>query len=137
MPTASHMPCTRLVGGLLLVAGAEQAGHRRGRAVGEEDEDRVAARSSDAAGDGQAGERVGAEVTDDRGVGEDVERLGDQGAERRDGQPQDLAIVGTGPKHRRPHHPLQSAGCAGRVRWPMRASHEPAVSLVRCHTRWG
>ena len=32
------------------------------------------------------------EVADDGGVGEQEERLGDEGEERRDGQPQDLAV---------------------------------------------
>ena len=36
--------------------------------------------------------QVGAEPTDDGGVGEDVERLGDEGAEGRHGEDEDLAI---------------------------------------------
>ena len=36
---------------------------------------------------------TGPQMPDDRGVGEDVERLRDQRAERRDRQPDDLAVV--------------------------------------------
>ena len=45
------------------------------------------------AGDGEPGQRPGPEVADDRGVDEHVERLGDEGPERRHGEPQDLAVV--------------------------------------------
>lgn len=35
----------------------------------------------------------GAEVADDRGVGEQEERLGDEGEERRQREPEDLAVL--------------------------------------------
>ena len=44
-------------------------------------------------GDREAAERADAEVADDRGVGEEVERLGDERAEGRDRQADDVAVV--------------------------------------------
>ena len=88
-PHALH----RLVGGLALVAGAEQAGHRRGGAVGQEDEDGVADQQ-DAAGDGEPGQGLGPDVAHDGGVGQDVERLGRQRGEGGDGEPEDLPVDG-------------------------------------------
>jgi hypothetical protein len=38
-------------------------------------------------------------VPDDRGVDEHVERLGRQRAERRHGEPEDLAVVWGAPQH--------------------------------------
>ena len=86
--------------GAAQVAGAEVPGDARGGAVGEEDAqpDRGLQHHG---GDAEAGELGGAEMADDRGVGEQEERLGDQGQERRDGQPQDLAVVlGSSPSDR-------------------------------------
>ena len=81
------------MGGFALVAGPEQAGHRRRGAVGQEDEDGVADQQ-DAAGDGQPGQRLGPEVAHHGGVGQDVERLGRQRGEGGDGEPEDLAVDG-------------------------------------------
>ena len=47
----------------------------------------------DRAGDAERGELCGAEMADDRGVGEQEDRLGDQGGERGDGEPGDLAVL--------------------------------------------
>ena len=101
-------PLDGLVGGLAVVAGPDEAGHRRGGAVGEEDEDRVE-RGQHGVGDGQAGELRGAEVADDGGVGEDVERLGDERPEGGQGQADDLP-VGGGPPHPLAHAPARRTG---------------------------
>jgi len=85
------------VGRLVLFAGPQQPTDGGRRAVGQEDEDRVA-EEQDAAGNRQSGQLIGAEVADDGGVAEDVERLGDQRAQGRDGQPQDLAVVRIAPE---------------------------------------
>ncbi len=85
-----------LRGGPPLVAGADPAADRRGRAVGQEHEDGVE-REQDARRHRQPGQLGGAEVPDDRRVGEDVDGLGDQRPERRDRQPGDLAVVRAAP----------------------------------------
>ena len=90
-----------MLGRALAVAGADAAGDRGGRAVGEEVED-AERHAEHGAGDAEPAERPGAEVPDDRGVGQDVERLGRERAERRDREPQDLAVVP------RPDRPLLS-----------------------------
>ncbi len=51
------------------------------------------------AGDPEPGERGGPQVADDRGVREQEQRLGDQGEERRQGQPQDRAVLLASPGH--------------------------------------
>jgi len=65
----------------------------RGRAVGQEVEDREGG-GEDRRGDRQRRELRRAEVPDDRRVDEQVQRLGRERAERRQGEPQDLAVVG-------------------------------------------
>ena len=84
------MPWTSAAAG---VAGADLAGDRGGGAVGEED-----AQADQGAehrrGDAERRQLRGAEVADDRGVREQEQRLGDQGEEGRDGQPQDLPVLG-------------------------------------------
>jgi hypothetical protein len=84
-----------LVGRGPFVASTEESGHRRRRAVGEEVEDEERG-GEDRAGDGEPPELGRAQVPDDRGVDEDVERFGRQGAERGDGEPQDLPVVPPG-----------------------------------------
>ena len=44
----------------------------------------------------EPGELLGAQVTDDRAVGEQEERLGEERAERRQGEAQDLPVVPAG-----------------------------------------
>ncbi len=80
------------------VAGPEQAGHRGGGAVGEEDAEPDRGLEHDRRY-AQPGQRLGAEVADDGGVGEQEERLGDEGEEGRDRQAHDLAVVGVGEGH--------------------------------------
>ena len=77
------------------VTRSRETGHRRGGAMGEEDaeEDRVEQHRRRNA---EPGELLGAQVTDDRAVGEQEERFGEEGAERRQGQPQDLPVVPAG-----------------------------------------
>ena len=77
------------------VTGSRETGHRRGGAVGEEDaeEDGVEQyRRRDA----EPGELLGAQVSDDRAVGEQEERFGEERAERRQGEAQDLPVVPAG-----------------------------------------
>ena len=72
-------------------AGAEAAGDPLGGAVGEE----VAAGDDErenGCGERQAAELRRAEPSDDGGVDEHVQRLDGERAERRDGQPEDLAV---------------------------------------------
>ena len=78
-----------------MLARADEAGHRRGRPVGQEDEHGEAG-GQDGVGDGHARQLVGAEVADDGGVGQAVERLGDQRPEGGQCQPVDVPVVGTG-----------------------------------------
>ena len=65
------------------------------RAVREEVEDRERA-GEDRAGEPERGDLRPAQVADDRRVRQHVERLGSQRAERRQRQPQDLAVVARG-----------------------------------------
>ena len=53
-----------------------------------------------APGDAEPGQLRRAEVADDRGVGEQEQRLGDEGAERGDGEPEDLAVLQDGARGR-------------------------------------
>jgi len=76
----------------LLLPRARGAAHLRGRPVLEEVEDREQRRQHDRA-DAERGELRAAEVPDDGGVDEDVRRLGRERAERRHGEPEDLAVV--------------------------------------------
>jgi len=80
------------VRGLVRSPGAVQPRDLGRRAVGEEVEDRERGRH-DGRGDRQRSELRCPEVADDRGVGKHVERLGRQGAERGNGEPDDLAVV--------------------------------------------
>ena len=84
-------PVDPLGEGAAQVAGAEVAGDARGGAVGEEDAEPDRGLQHDG-GDAEPGQLGGAEVADDGGVGQQEERLGDQGQERRDGQPEDLPV---------------------------------------------
>ena len=59
-------------------------------------------------GDAESGQRRGAEVADDRRVGEQEQRLGDQGAERGDGEPEDLPVLRPGGRSRRGESPGRS-----------------------------
>ncbi len=74
------------------VARADAARDCGRRAVGEEVED-PEHRVEDRAGDAEPAERMSSEVADDGGVGEHVQRLGGERAERRDREPQDLAVA--------------------------------------------
>ena len=85
--------------GLVLPARARRARDDRRRPVREEVEDRECARE-DGAGEAERRDLRPAEMTDDRGVGEDVQRLGRQRAERRQREPDDLAIVRGTKTHR-------------------------------------
>ena len=88
-------PVDALGQGRAPVAGAEQPGHARRGAVGEEDA-QADHRLEHDGGDAEARERGGAEVPDDGGVGEQEERLRDQGQERGQGEPPDLAVERVG-----------------------------------------
>ena len=57
-----------------------------------------------------AGQLRRAEVADDGGVGEQEQRLGDQGEERRDGEPEDLRGRAPAVALRRGHRPAYPAG---------------------------
>jgi hypothetical protein len=92
---------------------AVQPRNLRGRAVGEEVEDRERRRHH-GRGDRQRRELRRAEVPDDRGVGEHVERLGRERAERGHGEPQDLAVVSRGPEPGSTDH----RGCLARIGGP-------------------
>jgi hypothetical protein len=76
-----------------LAAGAVKPRDMRGRRVGEEvaqcDDRRQQRR-----GQRERRQLLGSEVADDRGVDEQVQRLGRERAERREGETQDLAVVG-------------------------------------------
>ena len=77
------------------VAGAHASRHRGRRRVGEEHhepDDRL----QDRAREPEPRERRRPEVADHRGVGEQEQRLGDQRPERGHGEPQDVAVDGTG-----------------------------------------
>ena len=78
--------------GLPFLPGADEPGHRRGGAVRQEDEERIGS-EHDARGDRETAELRRAEVPDDRGVRENVEGLGDERAECRHGETEDLSIV--------------------------------------------
>ena len=81
--------------GLGRVARAEPARDRGRRRVGEEDhqpDDRL----EHGRGDPEAGERLDAEVADERGVDDEEQRLGDERAQRRHGEPQDVAVQRVG-----------------------------------------
>ena len=95
------------VRGRLAQAGAEEAGDRGGRAHREEDAKRVAGQQHGGRG-GDSGELGSPEMTDHRGVGEHVQGLGDQREERRDRQPEDLAIEGV------PFEPLHDSTVGSR-----------------------
>ena len=97
-PERQPEPVDAELGGRPAVAGADLAGHRRGGGVGEEVEDREP-RGQHRARDREGGERVGAEPPDDGGVGEQVQGFGGQRAQRRDREPDDLAIVRAPPGH--------------------------------------
>ena len=76
----------------LLLAGSARARDLRGRPVLEEVEDRERA-AEDRERDAERGELRPAEVPDDRGVDEEVERLRRERAQRREREPEDLAVV--------------------------------------------
>jgi len=78
-----------------LVTGAQLARDGGRGAVGEEDAD-VDQRGERRASDAETAERAGAELPNDGRVGEQEQRLGDQRAECRDGQAQDLPVVRRG-----------------------------------------
>ena len=80
-----------LAGRLVVLACADEPGHRAGRAVREEHEQEVR-REQHARRDAEPGQLVGAEVADHRRVDQHVQRLGHQRPERGDRQPQDLPI---------------------------------------------
>ena len=82
-------PASRRSAASLLAARAVQAGDVRGRAVGEEVEDRERRREH-RRGDRERRELRRPEVPDDRRVDEHVQRLGGQRAERGDGEREDL-----------------------------------------------
>ena len=106
-----------VLGRALRVARADAAGDGRGRAVGEEVED-PERHAQDGAGHAEPAERPGAEVPDDRGVGQHVERLGRERAERRDREPQDLAVVrGRRPKLSHPAYSIRLMDAAPPIRF--------------------
>jgi hypothetical protein len=65
----------------------------RGRRVGQEVAQRDDGRQQ-RRGQRERRQLLGPEVPDDGGVDEQVQRLGRQRAQRREGEPQDLAVVG-------------------------------------------
>ncbi len=85
--------------GLLVPARARRARDDRRRPVREEVEDRERAREHRSR-EAERGDLRPAEVADDRRVGEDVERLRRERAERRQREPDDLAVVGRTKAHR-------------------------------------
>ena len=94
-------PCALncLVGGPLLLAGAEQSGYGGGGSVGEEDEEEVANQQYRGS-QGQSTQLRGTQAADDGGVGEHVEGLGGEGAEGGPRQAPDLSIIGCPPAWR-------------------------------------
>jgi len=87
------------------VAGAEPARDGGRRRIGEEHhepDDRLQHGRRDA----EPGERLDAEMADERRVHDEEQRLGDQGAERRHREPQDVAVQGVG------RHPSSLGGGA-------------------------
>ena len=76
----------------LLLPGATRTSHLRGRAVLEEVEDREGA-AEDRDRDPERGELGPTEMSDDRRVDEEVERFGRERAQRREREPEDLAVV--------------------------------------------
>ena len=82
----------RQPGGALLLARSRRACDHRRRPVREEVEDREGPREH-GAGEPEGCDLRTAEMADDGRVGKDVERFGREGAERRERQPQDLAVV--------------------------------------------
>ena len=98
MTSASHCACAPTRAASSLAAGAVQPRDLRRRPVGEEVEDGERGRQHRRR-DRERGELRRAEVADDRGVDEHVERLGGERAERRHGEPEDLAVVGRAPQH--------------------------------------
>ena len=85
-------PVDPLGQGAAAVTGAEPPGDAGGGAVGEEDAQPDGG-LQDHRGDPESGQRCGAEVADDGRVGEQEHRLRDQGQERGDGEPDDLAVL--------------------------------------------
>ena len=75
-----------------LLPGAARPRDLRGRPVLEEVEDREGA-AEDRERDAERSELRPAEVADDRGVDEEVERLRRECAQRREREPDDLAVV--------------------------------------------
>ena len=92
MASASHSACDADERGLLLAPRAVQARDLRGRAVGEEVEDRERRREH-GRGDRERRELRRPEVPDDRRVDEHVQRLGGQRAERRARRARRCAVV--------------------------------------------
>jgi hypothetical protein len=86
--------------GRLLLARAVQARHLSGRPVGQEVEERERP-GEQRRGDGERRELLRPEVPDHRRVGEQVERLGRERAERRQREPEDLAVVRGAQRHAR------------------------------------
>src|SRR4051794_27184196 len=82
-----------------MLTGTGSARHGRSRPVGEEVEDRECT-GEDRAREAECGDLRPAEMPDDRRVDEDVERLRGQRSERRQCEPQDLAIVRGAKSHR-------------------------------------
>ena len=93
-------------GGTPFVAGAEVTRHDCGGAVGQEVEDTERG-GEHRAGDTEPAELMRAEMPDDRRIGEDVQGLGDQRAECRHREPQNLPIPRIHP-HRETLEPRQS-----------------------------
>ena len=84
--------------GLVSAPGAVQAGDVRGRAVGQEVEDRERG-VEHGRGDRERGELRRPEVPDDRRVDEHVQRLGGERAERGQGEREDPAVVAASAEH--------------------------------------
>lgn len=74
------------------ITGADPSGDGGGGGVREEDEDTDGGRE-EGGGDTEAGQLRGAEVSDDGAVGHHEKRLGDECAEGRNGQRDDLSVV--------------------------------------------
>jgi len=105
-PGRQPQPVDALLDGRPPVPRAELPGHRGGGAVREEDRDAHQG-GQRLAGHTEAPERHGADPPDDGRVAEQEERLGDQGAEGRHGQPQDLRVVWAPAEQR----PQPAPGC--------------------------
>ena len=80
-----------LVGSVAVLARPQQTGHRRGRAVGQEQRNRQDG-ADDLGRQAESAELSRTDIADHGGIGKDIEGLGDQSAQRRYRQREHLAI---------------------------------------------